>query len=144
MNSLIEKYRRDLYTDQAGQLTADQLKPIFRDINRLASSYCGRGAGRTVFYVNKSLVLKVPRHDGAISQNENEYQRYQEQYLEFPMAPCRLIRDSGSLLMQRVKPVALDANIPEWASKVDGGQVGRLNGKLVAFDYADRVPQPNS
>lgn len=139
VNSLIKKYREDLY-EHTEQLTADQLKLLFRDINRWASSYCGRGAGRTVFHVNKSLVLKVPRHTGAIEQNKTEHLRYQNQ-LDFPMAPCRLIRDSKSLLMQKVDPVSVaNTALPDWASKVDGGQVGRLNGKLLAFDYANRVP----
>lgn len=138
---MIEKYRRDLY-DHSEALTADQLKLFFRDISQWASSYCGRGAGRTVFHVNKILVLKVPRHKGAIDQNETEFRRYQNQNLDFPMAPCRLIRDSKSLFMQKVNPVNIkNTGLPEWALEVDGGQVGQLNGKLFAFDYAGSVPK---
>lgn len=87
------------------------------------------------------MVLKAPRNQGGIYQNRNEHQRYRDQYLDIPMAPCRLLPNSDILLMLKVKPVD-NEHLPEWALKVSGGQVGLLDGELYAYDYAGGVPQP--
>lgn len=136
--NVLEAYLDSLY-DHSGGLDPDAIDRVLKVVRTLATGgVCGQGAGRIVFFVGENLVLKAPRHEDGVRQNQVEAERHQE--LDLPTAPCRLLPESETLLMSKVHPVTFGETLPNWASKVDGLQVGWLDGKLLAFDYADQIP----
>lgn len=134
----------DLVNGNSLTLSAEDAER-FRRLARDAGEYLGRGTDRLVFAAESgpldNAVVKVPRHENGEEANEKEHKRYHGSGYNFPMAPCE-IADSGVLYMVRVDPVPPKkyTNLPGWAKRVDGGQVGWLDGELVAFDYGSYVP----
>jgi hypothetical protein len=88
-------------------LTAAGFEPVdFRPVP-YDWQYLGRGQTRMGFY-HRGYVIKVPRDDQGLAENENEAALYKQQKEEAwgPMlAPCRLM-PNGWLVMKWVRPVS--------------------------------------
>jgi sulfur relay (sulfurtransferase) DsrC/TusE family protein len=98
---------------------------------------------------SKKYVVKVPLdEDGYIDNIKEAQQAYIDNWLPKKYkARCKLMRN-GWLVMEYVKSIYHlpyhYKDIPSWAYGVDACQIGfTLNGRLVAYDYAQRGPKPN-
>ena len=97
----------------------------------------GEGRNRATYRVSADWVVKVPRCEAGIFDNESESETYG--CLGGNLAACSVFYEEGGipvLFMEYVEPVCLGASAPSWVSFVDCGQVGYTRaGKLVAYDY---------
>jgi len=106
--------------------------------------HLGTGRMRSVYRLSLTDVIKVPLDVRGDLANEQEARRWERfgttdtiQYAECAMF---WFRGQWVLLMEYVEPV-LDQwpdGLPDWTDFVDCCQVGyTLDGRLVAYDYAD-------
>jgi hypothetical protein len=137
---LSDIYRREVYDYGPDRgLSESYVDRVCSILEETCSEYIDRGAGRAVFGVSDRWVLKAPLHKRGIQENKKEHRRHRE--LDLPTAPCR-IEAKNLLLMRRVDPIdPTVAKLERWMGGFDGGQVGRLDGEIVAFDYASAIPQ---
>jgi len=99
----------------------------------------GQGSFRVTFGRGK-VVVKVPYNQNGFEDNLTEafnWRKYRDKpnlngYL---FAPCRLLPDA-TLMMVHVDTKVFHEELPHWTRYIDGQQVGRYKGKLVAYDYA--------
>ena len=104
----------------------------------------GEGRNRLVYRSPSGrTVLKVPKSDAGVSDNNIERIRYRENRLQggwLPKgvyAPCRFLPGTDALVMEWVDVAAARKDLPSWVGYVDCQQVGiNRAGKLLAFDYA--------
>lgn len=100
-------------------------------------------------YRRGNVVVKVPRSDSGFVDNIVEayayhYYRKEPDDNGFVYAPCRLL-PNGCLMMVVVDFSSEEfvceevVGLPYWTNWIDGCQVGRYNGRIVAFDSANDV-----
>lgn len=113
--------------------------------------YLGQGTSRTCWRIG-SLVFKIPNSPKHLVFNRNEWEcwkRARGTEARKRLAPCRLTRD-GILIMRVVEiPGSGQATdqtrknhpeCPAWAHYLDCCQVGKYNGRWVAYDYGYETP----
>jgi hypothetical protein len=106
--------------------------------------YLSEGRNRMVFIKNDGFVIKVPKNDWGIGDNESEARRFKnfgKTVDIIPYAQCSVSYDSNGiplLEMERVYPLAENETKPKWSDYVDCAQIGKtLSGEIVAYDYSD-------
>ena len=113
--------------------------------------YLGCGISRHCFDLGDGWVLKIADTTYHVKANENELHLYSK-YGDARLAPCERVPvdgDGGRALAIRMRKVWIAAqthgereelvasgDMPEWANDIDGAQVGMLDGRWVAYDYA--------
>ena len=116
----------------------DFYKYFVLDIESAGYVYRGRGSFRAVYHRGNS-VIKVPSNSDGIVDNFIEAKAYKHYgnkptSLGIYLAPCRLL-PNYCLIMGFARAIK-DCEMPGWADAVEGMQVGRYNGRVVAYDYA--------
>jgi hypothetical protein len=111
--------------------------------------YIGDGCSRSV-YRHGNYVIKLPLDDYGISANAREAHRWKKYGYsgEIPYARCRLLPNSGILVMEYARYTIPGKTLPDgfvpyeeapdWTKWVDCQQVGyNRTGRLVAYDYGE-------
>jgi hypothetical protein len=99
--------------------------------------YLNQGSFRQV-YERGSVVIKIPVNRNGMIDNRAEARAYQK-YKNNPtskgvyLMPCRLL-PNGCLMMRKFEEGPYQR--PDWSHLVDGHQLGRYKGRIVAYDYA--------
>jgi len=102
------------------------------------------GAYRMV-YQRKGIVIKVPINEDGIFDNMIEDAAWHIHKSKptrdgYYLAPCRILRNK--CLMMVTVDVESNGELPDWASDIDGCQVGIYKNEFVAYDYAINVEVP--
>lgn len=127
-------------------MTIDLQKLINRSIKNAKQTYqyLAEGRNRIVFIKDEQWIVKVPKNEMGILNNQQEADRYKKFGKTkdiIAYAECRIEHDTNDiplLIMEKISETIPDKDMPEWASYVDGNQVGlNSKGEIVAFDYAD-------
>jgi hypothetical protein len=109
-----------------------------------AGEYLGQGISRTVhvFLPDPTWVIKF-EHAGYSFQNVNEWELWNAiktiKSVQASFAPCRLIANTGTILLQkRTTPATikmLPKRIPVWFTDLKVSNWGMLDGRPVCHDY---------
>jgi hypothetical protein len=106
-------------------------------IGSIGFRYLNQGSFRQV-YERGSVVIKIPLNRNGLIDNNAEAKAYQK-YKNSPtskgvyLMPCRLL-PNGCLMMRRIEDGSYQQ--PDWSKFVDGHQLARYKGRIVAYDYA--------
>lgn len=119
--------------------TFRRLKNLYIAMQNKYGEPIGCGRHRVVFG-NDRRVFKVPRNDYGFHDNAWEFRKFSlRNDKTIPMARCRIIdiNEIPVLVMELLETGIPWRKLPDWATLVDGGQVGYdRNGNIVAYDYA--------
>lgn len=134
-----EHFDEDGYNTLSGGDIGDKYEDFKKYLKTKGFSKVANGSFRVV-YRRKNVVVKVPRNvDGEIDNmvEARAWQKYKSKPTDdnIPLAPCRLL-PNGCLMMVSIDLVSLAYSRPDWVSKIEGWQVGKYRGRLVAYDYA--------
>lgn len=143
--SFKEKFLRGMIGFENDYSELDKAEARTQLAYKMISVFDRRGldfkSGQTrITFIGKDFVYKIPRNYPGIQANLSEAKYYRSEGKKFPVAACRIIYlDDDKLLpiliMERVEPIWSPVQKPEWANRIDGGQVGiNRKAEIVAYD----------
>lgn len=106
-------------------------------LGTIGFNYLNQGSFRQV-YERGSVVIKIPLNRNGMYDNMAEARAYRK-YRNRPtrrgvyLMPCRLL-PNGCLMMRKFEDG--EYKRPDWSKFVDGHQLARYKGRVVAYDYA--------
>ncbi len=133
---------------QSGGFIGDKYDAFRRHLESVGFHKVNYGSFRAT-YIRGKVVVKVPRNmDGEIDNRVEAagWRKYKSNPTKdgILMAPCRLL-PNGCLMMAAVEQCYVDPHEEgtkhSWVAHIEGWQVGKYRGKIVAYDYALDIPE---
>ncbi len=136
--------------DYSGEEVWDNYIPFVTSIKKAGFEEIDEGSFRVAFSRN-NIVIKVPMNEDGEIDNRVEaavWRKYKNNPTDrgIYLAPCRLL-PNGCLMMGKCNFDYTTGESDErwssghWSSKVEGCQVGKYRGRIVAYDYALNVSE---
>lgn len=128
----------------------EELESFYNPFSKLLEDHKGFkyfdfGSFRSV-WSNKDYVIKIPVDKDGLLDNLMEakaWKKYKNNptNLGIVLAPCRLL-SNFALLMPFINTCTYhQKELIEWSDKVDAQQIGMLNGRTVAYDFAHNLTE---